>query len=375
MKLINYFFIGNIENLDINWEFVNSIPEFNILNNTEQNAVWHKEGNVMKHTKLVCDAMKNFLSTESFNINKNVYLMLSALFHDIGKGPTTKIGDDGLYHSKNHASVGEKITRKILWDIDFEMREKICSLVASHMRPLYIMDKENPIRNIIELSMKCTISDLLVLKSADCIGAINDDITWHDTLSLVKEMANKLNCFNNPYHFFNDNCKFKFFTSLNLEMPPVYDYEKYDLKVIFMCGLPGAGKDTYIKNNLPNIPVICRDDIRKEIGLKGEKPMGNKKEESKVTEIVNERIKNYCRNKTNFIINATNIRKIHREQLINLILPYNPYIEIIYIESPSINDNLLRRKGQISDKVILEMQRNFDFPKETECHKLTLVKQ
>lgn len=30
MKLINDFFIGNIENLDINWEFVNSIPEFNI---------------------------------------------------------------------------------------------------------------------------------------------------------------------------------------------------------------------------------------------------------------------------------------------------------------------------------------------------------
>ena len=37
-----------------------------------------------------------------------------------------------------------------------------------------------------------------------------------------------------------------------------------------MIGLPGAGKDTWIKANLPGIKCIaCRDDVRIEVGLCG----------------------------------------------------------------------------------------------------------
>jgi predicted kinase len=32
-------------------------------------------------------------------------------------------------------------------------------------------------------------------------------------------------------------------------------------KIWILCGLPGAGKSTWVKNNLPNAHVICRDSI------------------------------------------------------------------------------------------------------------------
>lgn len=375
---INQFFNNNDVYQGINWEFILTIPEFKKLIDTPQNVIWHREGNVFIHTQRTCNEMqlhdKDFDNEYTFK-----YMMLAALFHDIGKGETTKYNEiDGLYHCKNHGVSGEKITRKILWDIDFETREKICNLVREHMKPLYLSDKENKPKYVIELSCSCNISELLILKECDCKGAINDDDTWEDKFNEFKKMAIELHCLTTPFEFTSYCCKFAYFQKgLDLEYPPVimFPFEKYPFKVIIMCGLPGSGKDTYIKENFPDLPTVCRDEIRAEIGLKGEKPMGNKKQESKVTEITNMRIKDYCRNKQSFIINATSIRKIHRKNLIDMVKVYGPFIEIIYVEAPTIQDNLKRRKGQIPESVILEMQANMDFPRDTECHFLRFEKQ
>ena len=49
---INNIFNKNLT--DINWEYINTIPEFKVLNDTQQNILWHKEGNVMIHTTEDC---------------------------------------------------------------------------------------------------------------------------------------------------------------------------------------------------------------------------------------------------------------------------------------------------------------------------------
>lgn len=59
--------------------------------------------------------------------------------------------------------------------------------------------------------------------------------------------------------------------------------ERKKINVYVMIGLPGAGKDTWIANNLPEAhKVVCRDDIRAEIGLcnAGEKIVASPQQET-----------------------------------------------------------------------------------------------
>lgn len=76
-----------------------------------------------------------------------------------------------------------------------------------------------------------------------------------------------------------------------------------------MIGVAGAGKDNYIEERIPDYPVLSRDKIRAEIGIDGEKPMGNKEQEQRVTEIFNERLIKYCKERRDVIINNTNLLK------------------------------------------------------------------
>lgn len=376
--------IENQNVIDFDWTYINQFKEFNILNSTEQNPFWHGEGNVMNHTKAVCNEMINYINAinlyKTNKIEANI-LLFAALFHDIGKGTTTKIGDDGNWTSPNHAIVGEKLTRKLLWDSDFYKREAICSLVRNHMKPLYVYDvlyNDKNIKNTIRISeelFNTNIEQLIYLKTCDCYGSITEEPdNFVEKLIMFKQNSIELSCYNQSYKFIGPFEKFKYFYSDDI-YPSHYNYDDTKFKVIIMCGLPGSGKDTYIKEYYPNMPTVCRDEIRIEIGLKGDKPMGNKQQENEVTLIAENRIKEYCRSKTDFIINATSLRKFYREKLIATMLPYNPYIIIVYVEAPSIEDNLKRRKGQIPEKVILNMQSSIDFPRSTECHELIIAKQ
>ena len=35
--------------------------------------------------------------------------------------------------------------------------------------------------------------------------------------------------------------------------------------MVLLCGLPGTGKDTWIRENCPGMPVVSLDEIRREI--------------------------------------------------------------------------------------------------------------
>ena len=70
-----------------------------------------------------------------------------------------------------------------------------------------------------------------------------------------------------------------------------------------------------------------------------------------------------------------NLQKKYRAQLINYIKPYNPNITIIYVEAPSIEDNIKRRNGMVDGDIIKSMIKKLDFPTESECDKLIIYKQ
>ena len=94
-----------------------------------------------------------------------------------------------------------------------------------------------------------------------------------------------------------------------------------------MSGLPGTGKDTWIKNNLPDLPVISLDNIRR----------GNKipptAEQGMVANLAREQAKEYLRKHQPFVWNATNITTQMRESLVNLFETYHAHVRIVYLET------------------------------------------
>ena len=104
-----------------------------------------------------------------------------------------------------------------------------------------------------------------------------------------------------------------------------------------MIGMPGSGKSTWVRNNLPNLPVVSRDIIRgyEEVGLsKGvdDKKVGNKDQETLVTDIERKEIKELCEKGEDFVVDDTNTGK-YRKDMVDYIRSCGARVVGIYVET------------------------------------------
>ena len=366
--------------IDYNWKKIWKIDDFSKMEDCEQNPKWHGEGNVKKHTLIVCEAAEKIVAEGYENdgwiygedkFNEAVVLLTAALFHDIGKIRTTKIGKDGNWHSYNHEYEGEKMTRRILWDTGYLFREKVCALVKYHMIPLSILDRKDYIEEIVKISKICSWKLLYYLKKCDLIGSVQKDenLKKADFIKL-EEVYNIAKIFENV-----------------MDLPKnrgMFNYQKYleglnkkPLTLIMMIGLPGSGKDTYIKENFntDRYSVICRDDIRVELGFckENEKIVGTSKQEEEVTKVFNEKMLEAARNGKTIVINNINLKKEYRVAYTRFLSNYNVFVKYIYIEATSLSKNLERRDGQINESIFNTMIEKFEWPNIDEYDELFVV--
>lgn len=375
MRITDFFDANN----DLKWDLIESLPEFKRLKDTPQTPVWHKEGNVWNHTKLVVEeVLKNSEHLKNEEGIAYKVLVLSALFHDLGKATTTQFSKEkNDWISHNHGREGAKIARQLIYDEpDIFSREQIVYMVRHHMTLHHIFDNEDKtFRKMAELSYGLVpTSTMALLQSCDSLGSKNDIDTFDSILAHTHKVlmyACKEDCIER-HRFPSSFDKLAFFYGDGLKLSSPIN-KTQDFTVYVMIGLPGSGKDTYIKDNLPkDIKVVCRDDIRTEMGLKGEKPMGNKEQENEVTRIANERIDFYCQNKVDFVVNQTNVVKKYRVDLLKRIMPYNPRIIYVYVEADSLAKNYERRESMMPVSVINRMLSQLEFPTATEYDELII---
>lgn len=408
--------------IEFRWNNIEKIPEFEKLKKCEQNPKWHSEGDAFKHTKLVCkyavehvctmarykdpehgmyNISKSFDEYETCYLEPSVYddalvFLTAALFHDVGKGVTTAKGKDGNWHSYNHEFEGEKITRQMLWNLNTKFREDVCALVKYHMIPLNLFDRKNYLEEIVRLSYDIPSWELLIeLKKCDLEGSIQKDEVLKERdrkiLNEVASIAMEIDRYQARSTYktsvFADRIRgSQYFLDKTYKKP---------LELIVLIGLPGAGKDTFINEQLltdnkdmptyinvinmsrinkpcpsiltvykSNAAVICRDDTRVKLGFckENEKIVGTSKQENAVNEDIKNQLYEAAREGKTIIINNTNLKKEYRAEFARLLSNYNVHITYIYIEATDVAKNVERREGQISKNVLLDIIKKFEWP-------------
>lgn len=357
------------EELSANYDWIEE------MKSVPQDALWHAEGDVFTHTKMVVEALMGLPEFETFSDQTKQLMVTAALLHDVEKRSTTTteiIDGKERIISPRHAKRGEFTTRRILYkDIPtpFFIREMIAKLVRWHGLPIWAITKENPAKEVIYASQIVDTRLLYLLAKADLIGRVSEDKDeFLLNIEMFKELCLENDCFGRPREFKSEYGRFLYFNKK--ESSP--DYEPFDdLKgeVIVMCALPGSGKDTYIKNHL-DYPVLSLDDIRREHKI----DPTDKKKNGLVIQLAKEQAKVYLRKQTPFVYNATNITADMRRKWISLFLDYGAKVTIVYVEVPY--KQLLKQNASRDYKVpVSVIDKLLDKLEMPDCREAHVVKQ
>lgn len=329
---------------------------FSEMKNTEQNPKFHGEGNVYIHTQMVCVEITKLQEFRRLDKNQRLGLFTAALLHDVGKIKTTRFEDE-QWISPHHSLTGNMIARQFLWQTcglcgskeKQQLRELICTLIRYHMLPVHLLDQDNPERKAREIAAAgelipdFTWKLLCMLAEADMKGRITADIDEQlEKIELCRVLAQEARCYDNPYRFQDAYAKHAYLNGRNIS-PDQSLYNDTWGEILLMSDLPGTGKDTWIKENIPEYPMISLDEIRKETNIK---PTDN---QSAVIQEAQERAKVYLRKHQPFVWNATNITKDIRQKEISLFERYEAGVRIVYLETAW--DILLNRNSSRQSEV------------------------
>lgn len=349
------------------------------LRKTEQSPVWHGEGDVLTHTGMVCQTLMELPEYSVLPPRQKNELLCAALLHDIGKIPCTKL-EDGVWRAHHHASVGANMAREYLWkELGLcgspelqNFRETVCQLIRYHMAPVHMHEYEDAevrLRKMAangRLAPDFSLKLLCLLAKADVLGRISEDRAESaDTVQFCAELAAESGCFDAPYPFPTDYTAYSYLDGKNIAPDqPFYD-DRWG-EVILLSGLPGTGKDTYIAEYCPDLPVISLDRIRRERRIP---PAGNQGE---VIAAAHEEAREYLRRRQPFVWNATSVSRQIRQKQIRLFHAYGASVRIIFLET-GWEEELRRNKSRTAKvpvPVIERMLGDLTLPERFEAERV-----
>jgi predicted kinase len=359
-------------NWSIDWpKLLAAFPDLRILETCLQDPEYHAEGNVLIHTQMVCAALVSNSAWQQLPPIERSILFTAALFHDIAKPSTTQLGEDGRWHARGHGKKGGGMVRSLLAEMGtpFAIREAIVNIVTMGSLPLWFWDKPDPQRSVLFASQVSRCDWLALMADADLRGRIcSDGQKFADSIALFQEFCQEQGCWDQPFTFASAQSRYVYF---HKESGDPY-YEAYDttkFEVILTCAVPGTGKDYWIQQNYPDLPMISLDKLRSELGVA---PTDNQGE---VVAAAHSMARNYLRQQTAFVWNATNVISTQRRGLVELFADYGARVRIVYLEVP-IERALQQNKDRqqvVPGAVIDRFRRRMEIPNCTEAHYLDWI--
>lgn len=155
-----------------------------------------------------------------------------------------------------------------------------------------------------------------------------------------------------------------------------YIIESNKFDVYIMCGLPGSGKSTWVKENHPEAKVVSRDIIRAELGFTknaDEKAKLSSEQEEQVTKREYELIRKYASERKSFVVDDLNTGR-YRKDLIRTLKRYDAHIIGVNVKTP-VETCIERRKGQIPADVLHKIADKIQFIEKDEVDEVVNVEK
>ncbi|MBR6029848.1 MAG: AAA family ATPase [Clostridia bacterium] len=319
---------------------------------TGQHPVWHGEGDVWTHTRLVCEALCDLERFRQMPSENRTALALAALFHDTGKPDTTRL-EDGCPVSPHHALAGSALVRELLWrELGccgslplLRLRETVCGLIRWHSLPPNLPDREAPETTLLrlaslgQLAPGFSLESLCLLAEADILGRVSPDAADRlESVRLTEAMAAEAGCLRGPYPFRSART-----ARMALQGKPVWkDQELFDDswgEVLMLSGLPGTGKDTWIREHATERETVSLDAVRRKLGVAPTEDQG------RVIQAAKEEARALLRARQSFVWNATCLTERTRGSLVSLFENYGARVRILWLET-DWEENLRRNEAR-----------------------------
>jgi poly(A) polymerase len=158
------------------------LPEIDAMKGCEQPPQFHPEGDVFKHTRI----MLELLPAEA-----SLPLVLSVLFHDVGKPPTSTVDDEGRIRFNGHDRIGAEMTEAIMERLRFSRAEIDATVEAVRQHMVF---KDVPRMRVAKLKRfmaRPTFEDELELHRVDCASSHGMLDNYEFLLKKKEEFANE----------------------------------------------------------------------------------------------------------------------------------------------------------------------------------------
>ena len=386
-------------------EFILALgSNFNLLHSlqeTPQDPEWHGEGNVFIHTEMVLQEVYKLLVGEASHLDeqKRFSLILAAAFHDIAKPLTTRkeviMGKERII-SPRHADRGRSYLAHRLLDVGIsgELARAIMSLVGHHHDLKKLVLKDAPLSNYRKLARLVDLELLYYLEKADILGReCLDKKKQLEVLEFFRLQVDEFGLWQitNPYRDWQEIIDASLATDSDLGKQYTLSYAISDAEagliftpeealartfekrqnfpeLVVMYGPSGAGKSTWIEKSIPDYKVVSLDDLRVLIAGK----RGDQSKNGEVIQAAKENLKEHLRQKQKVVWDATNLRYLHRNKVLQLGFDYHALVTLVILHYPSKhflaqNKN---RKDSVSNEVLLKQIEYAEFPYEYEAHQV-----
>lgn len=354
------------EELDERFEWVRA------MQGCPQDPVHHAEGDVWIHTRMVLDCLAASDAYRELAPAARNRVFWASLLHDVGKPSTTRV-ELGRVTSKGHSARGALLARRILWELDmpFAERESICAMVRSHQVPFFLFAREDARRIALVASQSLSMSELCLVTEVDGRGrTCVDQARLLESVELSRLYCEEQGVLKQPFDFPSASARMAYAAG-DQQDPSYAPHEAFRCEMTLLSGLPGAGKDTWIRRNLPDLPVVSLDSIREELEIDPAEP------QAAVVHAGREAIREHLRARQSFVYNATNLSRSLRSQVLRIARDYGARIRIVYVEAPA--ERLLAqnrsRERVVPEHVIDRLFMRWEVPDVTEAHEVVYVTQ